>query len=93
MNQAHEPHAFRADTTAYTAFNMSHCANIVNQPHKRHATRADTTAYTEHKVHSNQFQEGKRSEEASEEHLDEDKEATKTVKKVRKGKKKSFRGS
>ena len=48
MNQAHESHAFRADTTAYTAFNMSHCANIVNQPHKRHATRADTTAYTEH---------------------------------------------
>ena len=89
VNEPHKQHMIQEDTAAYTSFNMSHIVKSVNQSHKHHATRADTTAYTEHKVHSNQFQEGKRSEEASEEHLDEDKEATKTVKKVRKGKKKA----
>ena len=88
VNEPHKQYMIQENTAAYTSFNMSHIVKSVNQSHKHHATRADTTAYTEHKVHSNQFQEGKRSEEASEEHLDEDKEATKTVKKVRKGKKK-----
>ena len=92
VNEPHKQYMIQENTAAYTSFNMSHIVKSVNQSHKHHATRADTTAYTEHKVHSNQFQEGKRSDEASEEHLDEDKEATKTVKKVRKGKK-SFRGS